>query len=268
MIAFPDIDPVALQLGPVAIHWYGLAYVAAIGLGWWYLRWQAVDTAGSWSPDDVADVVFYAAVGGVLGGRIGYGLFYNLPTYLSDPLAIFAVWQGGMSFHGGLVGIVIALWFFCRARDHSFVRTTDFLIPAIPIGLGLGRVANFINQELWGAPSELPWAVVFTHPAAGALARHPSQLYEAVLEGVVLFVAMYLLVRVRPRTGIITGIFLCAYGAIRFAIEFVREPDAHLGYLHGGWLTMGQVLSTPMLIVGIGFVFWATRRARPDERVG
>ncbi len=267
MIAFPDIDPVALQLGPVAIHWYGLAYVAAIGLGWWYLRRQAVDTAGSWSPDDVADVVFYAAVGGVLGGRIGYGLFYNLPTYLSDPLAIFAVWQGGMSFHGGLVGIVIALWLFCRARDRSFVSTTDFLIPAIPIGLGLGRVANFINQELWGAPSELPWAVVFTHPAAGALARHPSQLYEAVLEGVVLFVAMYLLVRVRPRTGIITGSFLCAYGAIRFAIEFVREPDAHLGYLHGDWLTMGQVLSTPMLIAGIAFVFWATRRARPDERV-
>ena len=265
MIRFPDIDPVALQLGPIAVHWYGLSYLAGIGLGWLYLRWLVRYAAVDWEREEIADIVFYAALGGVLGGRIGYVLFYNLDSYLSDPLALFAVWQGGMSFHGGLLGIVAALLWLSKSRRRSFVRLTDFLAPAVPIGLGLGRVANFINQELWGAPTEVPWGVVFTHPLAGPLARHPSQLYEAGLEGVVLFTVLLLITRARPPAGVISGTFLMGYGLIRFSIEFFREPDSHIGYLYGGWLTMGQVLSMPMVVFGLGFLAWGLSAGNRNE---
>lgn len=261
MIRFPAIDPVAVHLGPVAIHWYGLSYVAGIALAWAWLRRRAA-RGGGWTPEEVGDLVFYAALGGVLGGRIGYILFYNFDAYLADPLAIFAVWQGGMSFHGGVIGMVTAIALLARARQRSFLEISDFLVPAVPIGLGLGRVANFVNQELWGAPTDLPWGVLFSNPAAGGVPRHPSQLYEALLEGLLLFVVLNLLARRAPPRGVLTGAFLAGYAILRGAIEFVREPDAQLGYLAWGWLTMGHVLSAPMLLAGLVLMAWAFRQPR------
>ncbi len=259
MIQFPDISPIAIQIGPLAIHWYGLSYIAGIALGWWYLARDARRGYDGWSSEEVADVVFYAALGGVLGGRIGYILFYNFADYVDNPLTILAVWRGGMSFHGGVLGVVIALLVFGRRHQRRFLAVSDFLLPAVPIGLGLGRIANFVNQELWGAPTELPWGVVFTNPAAFGIARHPSQLYEAALEGLVLFVVLWMLRSRRPPVGTITGVFLCLYGVFRAAIEFVREPDAHIGYLYAGWLTMGQVLSLPMILAGVLLLAWSRR---------
>ena len=260
VIAFPEIDPVAFRAGPVAVHWYGLAYIAGIALGWFYLQRRANLSAGSWRSEDVADVVFYAALGAVLGGRIGYILFYNFQAYRDAPLSIFAVWHGGMSFHGGAIGLACALAWFARARGRRFLEVSDFLVPAAPMGLGLGRIANFVNQELWGAPTALPWGVVFTAPAAGGIARHPSQLYEAVLEGLVLFLILDWLARRSPATGTVTGWCLILYASFRMAVECVREPDAHIGYLTGNWLTMGQLLSLPMLLAGIAVLLYARRR--------
>jgi phosphatidylglycerol---prolipoprotein diacylglyceryl transferase len=260
MLKFPNIDPVAVHLGPVAIHWYGLAYLAGIGLGWALLNARAARSGNEWTRDEVADLVFYAAFGAVLGGRIGYGLFYNFSTYLQAPWELLAVWRGGMSFHGGIVGGVCALWWFARRHHRTFITVSDFILPAVPIGLCLGRIANFINQELWGAPSTLPWAVVFTHPGAGNLPRHPTQLYEAMLEGVVLFALLQWLCRSPRRAGVITAAFLIGYGVIRIGVEFVREPDMHIGYLTGGWLTMGQVLSIPMILAGVVILYGASAR--------
>ncbi|MGR8918090.1 MAG: prolipoprotein diacylglyceryl transferase [Gammaproteobacteria bacterium] len=258
MIRFPDVDPVAFSLGPVAVHWYGLSYLAGIGLAWWYLNALA-SRHGSWTREQVGDIVFYAALGGVLGGRFGYIVFYNLPQYLDEPLAVFKVWQGGMSFHGGVVGMILAMVWLARRSGRRFVDVSDFVVPAVPIGLGLGRLANFVNQELWGAVTTVPWAVVFTTPAAGGLPRHPSQLYEALLEGLVLFVLLYLVTRRARPPGTATAVFLIGYGVFRSAVEFVREPDAHIGYLAGDWLTMGHVLSAPMVLAGLGFLLWSRR---------
>ena len=257
MLQFPAIDPVAVRLGPLAIHWYGLAYLVGIGLGWLILNHRAGRSQGQWSRDEVADLVFYAALGGVLGGRLGYALFYNFAEYLREPAAILAVWRGGMSFHGGLLGFIGAMGLFARRRQRAFLEVTDFVIPVVPLGLFFGRIANFVNQELWGAPSTLPWAVVFTDPAAGGLARHPSQLYEAGLEGLLLFAILHWLWRLRPPRGTISGAFLLGYGVFRFGIEFIREPDQHLGFLYDHWLTMGHVLSAPMAIAGIVMLIWA-----------
>ena len=260
MLQFPDISPIALQIGPVAIRWYGLSYLAAIGLGWWLLARRArAQPQQGWTAESVADLVFYAAVGAVLGGRIGYILFYNFREYLADPAEILAVWRGGMSFHGGVLGMVAGLAWFGRSTGRRFFACADFVLPVVPIGLGLGRVANFINQELWGAPTTLPWGVRFTAPGAGELARHPSQLYEAVLEGLLLLLVLEILRRRQPRTGVISGVFLMGYAVCRMTVELVREPDAQLGYLWGGWLTMGQVLSLPMLLAG-ALIFWRSRR--------
>lgn len=261
MLQFPAIDPVAVQLGPLAIRWYGLSYLAGIALGWWLLDYRARKSQGSWSAQDVSDLVFYAAIGAVLGGRIGYVLFYNFTAYLEDPLALFAVWQGGMSFHGGVLGFIVAIGVLTRRQRRSFLAVTDFVVPAVPIGLFFGRLANFINQELWGAPTLVPWAVLFTNPAAGGVPRHPSQLYEAGLEGLVLFTLLNGLWRMAPRRGTISASFLLGYGVFRFAVEFVREPDAHIGYLAGGWLTMGHVLSLPMILAGMGLLAWARIRS-------
>lgn len=260
MIPFPHIDPVAFKVGPVAVHWYGLSYIVGIALGWGLLHDRAARSDGRWTSEQVADLVFYAALGGVLGGRLGYILFYNFDSYLANPLGIFKVWQGGMSFHGGALGMSLALAWYARASKRPFLELADFLVPVIPIGLGLGRLANFVNQELWGAPTTLPWGVVFTNPAAGGVARHPSQIYEALLEGLLLFVILNLVAR-RPRpTGMLLGLFLMFYGLFRFAVEFVREPDAHIGYLAFDWFTMGQLLSLPMVIIGLVLVIAAGRR--------
>lgn len=261
MLAFPDIDPVAFHIGPLAVRWYGLSYVAGILVGWWLMRWRATKPNSGWTASDVGDLIFYLALGGVLGGRLGYTLFYNFSTYLHDPLAIFKVWQGGMSFHGGLIGLFIATAWWARHSRRRFMDVCDFVIPAGPLSLFFGRVANFINGELWGAPTSLPWGMVFPDPRAGGIPRHPSQLYEAVLEGLVLFAVLWLYSsKSRPR-GAVTGLFLLGYGIFRALVEFVREPDEHIGYLAGGWLTMGQVLSLPMIVLGLLLLLIAYRRA-------
>lgn len=263
-LAFPEIDPVILRIGPVAIHWYGLGYVVGILIGWWYTR-RLVATPRLWAGnkpplkrEDLDDFLVWAAVGIVAGGRLGYILFYDFARYLENPLAIFAVWEGGMSFHGGMLGTLTAIVLFARSRGIPAWSLLDVIATAAPIGIGLVRIANFINSELWGRPTDAPWAVVF--PNGGPEPRHPSQLYEAALEGLVLFLLLRLLTHsvLKLKTpGFIAGAFVAGYGAARIFVEFFREPDAHIGYLFGGWLTMGMVLSLPMMLVGL----WAMVRA-------
>lgn len=257
---FPDINPIALQLGPIAIRWYGIAYLTAIALGWYLLLRRARRPGSLWSGEQISDLIFYAAIGLILGGRVGYILFYNFADYLRQPWAIFAVWEGGMSFHGGLLGGLAACGWYARNSQRSFFAVTDLLAPIVPIGLFLGRVANFVNGELWGAPTDLPWGVIFRGELAGGVPRHPSQLYEAFFEGVVLFAVLWPLSRRPRRTGLPSAVLLVLYGVFRCAIEFVREPDVQLGYLAGGWLTMGQVLSLPMVLAGLAIYVCYTRR--------
>lgn len=258
MFNYPHIDPVAISLGPLQIHWYGLMYVIGIVGTWWLARLRAPKLHPEWRMEVIDDMIFYAALGVVLGGRIGYMLFYNLPVLLDDPLALFKVWQGGMSFHGGMLGVFTALWLLGRSTKIGFFPLTDFIAPMVPIGLFTGRIGNFINGELWGKPTELPWGMVFSE--AGPLPRHPSQLYEAALEGVLLF-AVLMLFSHKPRpTMAVSGLFMIGYGLCRFSVEFVREPDRHLGYLAFDWLTMGQLLTMPMIIFGAGLMIYAYRR--------
>jgi len=264
-LAFPDIDPVIVHLGPVAIRWYGLGYVVGILFSWWYSR-RIVSTPRLWAggapamkPTDIDDFLLWAALGVVLGGRIGYVLFYDLDRYLSDPAAIFAVWSGGMSFHGGMLGVIAAMVLFARSRGILVWSLFDTIAAGVPVGLGVVRVANFINSELWGRVTDAPWGVVF--PNGGPFPRHPSQLYEAGLEGVVLFAVLWLLVwkaGMLKRPGFVGGAFIAGYGLSRIVVEFFRMPDAQLGYLAGGWLTMGMVLSLPMVLAGV----WAMTTAR------
>ena len=258
MLRHPDFDPVALQLGPVAVHWYGVMYVVAFGLGWWLGRMRAADAARGWHREEVGDVLFYVAVGVIAGGRLGYALFYDLGATLRDPLSLVRVWQGGMSFHGGLLGVVVAMLAYARRRSRPFFEVADFIAPLVPLGLAAGRVGNFINGNLWGSPSNLPWAMVF--PGADALPRHPSQLYQAMLEGVALFVLLWWFSS-RPRPAMATsGLFLAAYAVLRSTVELVRVPDPQYGYLAFGWLTMGQVLCLPMALAGLLLLWSAGRR--------
>jgi phosphatidylglycerol:prolipoprotein diacylglycerol transferase len=248
---FPDIDPVALSLGPLQIHWYGLMYLFGF-VGVWLLGRYRSERYG-WTSDEVEDLLFYGAIGVILGGRIGYILFYDLANYIEQPLNIFKVWQGGMSFHGGLIGVILAFWYFAKKTNRPFFAVSDFIAPFVPIGLFCGRIGNFINGELWGNVSDVPWAVVF--PTGGPLARHPSQLYEAFLEGIILFIILWFFSqRMRP-LGAISGLFLVGYGLFRFLVEFVRVPDEQLGHLAFGWLTMGQILSSPMILLGLYFIW-------------
>jgi phosphatidylglycerol:prolipoprotein diacylglycerol transferase len=276
-----DINPIAVALGPVSIHWYGVMYLLGFGAGW--LLGRSRVRAGrlpNVTEQHYADLMFYAMLGVVLGGRIGYVLFYGFSDLLHDPLMIFRVWEGGMSFHGGLCGVLVAAALWSRRRGLHAFDTIDFLAPLVPPGLGFGRLGNFIGGELWGKISDAPWAVIFPKALPpeianlgmprlrelaqqGALepfARHPSQLYEALLEGVVMFTVLYLYSRKpRPRYAV-SGLFALMYGCFRFAIEFVRVPDAQLGYLAFGWLTMGQILSLPIIATGV-ILFWLSRRA-------
>jgi phosphatidylglycerol:prolipoprotein diacylglycerol transferase len=258
MLIHPGFDPVALQLGPVAVRWYGLMYLLGFAAAFVLGRYRIAARADApWNPREFDDALFYAILGVVLGGRLGYILFYKFSDYLQAPLKIFAVWEGGMSFHGGLLGVVIALVLFARRRRKSALAIGDFAAPLVPIGLGAGRIGNFINAELWGRPTDLPWAMVFPH--VDSRPRHPSQLYEFALEGVVLFAILWLY-SARPRpAGAVTGLFVLAYGVFRFAVEFTREPDSFLGFLALG-LTMGQWLSLPMILMGAGLMAWAYRR--------
>ena len=252
MIAYPEFDPVALKLGPLTIHWYGIMYLIGFTAAYWLGLRRARKDPKSWKTEEVGDLVFYCAIGAVLGGRLGYILFYKTGFYLSSPLEIFQVWKGGMSFHGGLVGVLVAVWLYARKTGRTFFQVGDFVAPLVPIGLFCGRVGNFINQELWGRETDVPWGMIF--PTAGSVARHPSMLYEAALEGIVLFLILWWYSATSRATGRVSGVFLMLYGLFRFMVEFVRVPDAHIGYLALDWVTMGQLLSLPMILFGAWLV--------------
>jgi len=260
-LQFPSFDPVAVSIGPFAIRWYALAYVCGLLIGWRYCRWLAARAPTKIEARAIDDYLLWATLGVVLGGRLGYVVFYNPGHYLSNPLEIAYVWQGGMSFHGGLIGVVVATALFARKAGIPLLGLGDIVCCAAPVGLFLGRLANFVNGELFGRPTEAPWGVIF--PQGGPLPRHPSQLYEAGLEGLVLFLVLWLLVRRGGlrRHGLACGVFFAGYGAARLFVELFREPDAQVGFLAGG-VTMGQMLSLPMLLIGIGLAAWALR-ARP-----
>ena len=263
MLVHPQFSPVALQLGPVAIHWYGLTYLVAFGLFMWLatLRIKQPQFAQSgWTRRDVEDLLFYGVLGVVIGGRLGYVLFYKPGYYATNLLEIFAVWKGGMAFHGGLLGVIAAMWLFARLRGKAFLEVTDLIAPCVPTGLASGRIGNFINGELWGraADPSLPWAMVF--PQSGTnIARHPSPLYQFALEGLLLFVLMWLYARKTRRLGQVSGAFLVGYGVLRFIAEYFREPDAFLG-LRALDLSMGQWLCVPMLAGGVALWAWDSRQ--------
>ncbi|CAM4032584.1 prolipoprotein diacylglyceryl transferase [Bordetella tumulicola] len=265
MLHHPEFDPIALRLGPVAIHWYGLMYLAGFALVYLLGRWRL--TRGH-TPElntrDLEDLIFYSVLGVVLGGRLGYVLFYKPGYYLSHPLEILYLWEGGMSFHGGLIGVILVMVLFARKKGLSFFQVSDFIAPLIPLGLGAGRLGNFINGELWGRPSDVPWAMVF--PQSGSdLPRHPSQLYELGLEGIVLFVLLWWFSSKRRPTGQVSALFLIGYGAFRFLVEFTREPDDFLGLLAGG-MSMGQWLSLPMVAFGVALLFFSANRQSRSPR--
>jgi phosphatidylglycerol:prolipoprotein diacylglycerol transferase len=264
-MSFPHLDPVFLRLGPLELRWYGLMYIIGFLGAFFLIQREASRRALAFSADDVADILSTLAVGVILGGRLGYVLFYKPSYYLQEPLRIFAVWEGGMSFHGGLLGVALALVWLARRRRMPVLLLSDLVVPSVPLGLGLGRIGNFINGELYGRVTTAPWGMVF--PEGGNLPRHPSQLYEAMLEGVFLFAVLQLLARRRPPSGVISGAFLILYGMCRFAVEFYREPDAHLGLL-GGVVSMGQLLCIPMMLAGGGMVLHALRRGQDKRASG
>ena len=253
MLVHPNFDPVAISIFGLEVHWYGLMYVAGFlscYFLWVYRVKKYKHLQGSiWTPETISDLIFYGALGAVIGGRLGYILFYKLGDYLADPADIFKVWEGGMSFHGGLLGVIAAFVLFARRHHLSLLEISDFVAPVAPIGLFWGRIGNFINQELWGKTTDVPWGMVFTN--GGPLPRHPSMLYEAVLEGLLLLIVLWYLAR-KPRSlGFLAGVFLIGYAIARGLVELVRVPDEHLNYLLFDWVTMGQVLSLPMAIGGL-----------------
>lgn len=258
MLTYPTIDPVAVAIGPFEVHWYGLMYLVAFLAGWWLGLWRTRREGGSWQAQEIPDLVFYFALGAIIGGRVGYTLLYNFPAFIDDPLILFRIWQGGMSYHGGMVGVFVAMELYGRKTGRTFFQVTDFMAPLVPPGLAAGRMGNFINGELWGGPTDLPWGMVF--PYVDAQPRHPSMLYELLLEGLVLFLILWLYSRKPRPTMAVSGLYLLFYGLFRFAVEFVREPDAHIGYLAFGWVTMGHVLSMPMIVIGIAFYWYAMNR--------
>lgn len=252
-----DFDPVAISIFGWGIHWYGLMYVMAFLSAWWLARLQTKRHYQDWNNEQIDDLLFYGGMGVILGGRIGYVLFYSFSDFISNPIMLFQVWQGGMSFHGGLLGVLAAMALFNRKYKKGFFNIMDFVSPLIPLGLGFGRMGNFINGELWGKPTDLPWGMIF--PSADNLPRHPNPLYEALLEGLVLFVIIWWF-SAKPRARMATtALFSIGYGVFRFMIEFVRVPDAHLGYIAWGWLTQGQILSIPLIGAGLVLV-WAIRK--------
>ncbi len=261
-IAFPPIDPVLVTIGPLAIRWYALAYLAGFLFGWWQCLRLARENPTGPTPKDYDDFLTWAVIAVVAGGRIGYALFYQPDHFLENPLALFKVWEGGMSFHGGMLGVILAALWFTRARKIPFFAFSDLLACVTPIGLGLGRLANFVNGELFGRETDVPWAFVF--PRGGEAPRHPSQLYEAALEGLVLYLVLLFLARlpwVRARDGILSGVFLVLYGAFRFGVEFFRQPDPQLGFLYAG-ATMGQLLCLPMAAFGLYVIVRAIRKTK------
>lgn len=264
MLQYPQIDPVALQLGPIAIHWYGLMYLFGFAAVWWLGRRRIRQGRTDLTLRDLEDIIFYSVLGVVVGGRLGYALVYKPAYYLSHPLEILYLWEGGMSFHGGLVGVILVLLWYAHSRGRHFLDVGDFIAPMIPLGLAAGRWGNFINGELWGRPTDLPWGMVF--PYVDALPRHPSQLYQMALEGLLLFVFLWWYSSKPRRRGQVSGLFLLGYGLARFLVEFTREPDGFLGLLAGG-LSMGQLLSIPMMLAG-ALIFWKGAGKSSPEQTG
>lgn len=259
MIIYPHISPIIFSIGPFAVRWYGLMYVFGFLSGWWLARRRAAQPNSTWTALEVDDLIFYAALGVIAGGRIGWVLFYGIEDVIREPLRALRIWEGGMSFHGGLLGVVIALALFAKRRKRRIADVLDFTTPLPALGLMFGRIGNFINGELWGKPTDVPWAFI-----VDGTPRHASQLYEAALEGLTLFIIMWLFTsRPRPRLAP-TGLWLICYGVFRFSVEFVRIPDANRGYLLWGWVTEGQILCVPMVLVGACIMLWAYQRKRPS----
>jgi len=249
MLEYPVIDPIALQIGPLAARWYGIMYAVGFSAAWFLARRRAARPGSGWTANQVDDLITWAVAGVVLGGRIGYVLFYDLSYYLSNPEQILSIWRGGMSFHGGAAGVILVAWLYGRSIGKSLLEVGDFVAPLVPPGLLAGRLGNFINGELWGRVTDAPWAMVF--PTGGPLPRHPSQLYEAALEGLALFVILWAYSSRPRKAGAVGGLFLIGYGAFRFFVEFFRQPDAQLGFVAMGWMSMGQVLCLPMIALGL-----------------
>lgn len=274
---YPVIDNVIVSLGPLAIRWYGVSYLAGFALCWWLGRRRAerlTAMGDTWSASDVSDLVFYGAMGAVIGGRVGFVLFYGFDQFLADPLWLFRTWEGGMSFHGGLLGVLTAFWLFARSTGRTFLQVGDFMAPLCPPGIGFGRLANFINTELPGRVTEVPWGLQYPCDAVYALnplcvgqwesvARHPSPLYQAFTEGLLLFVVLWFFSRTPRRRGAVAGVFLAGYGVCRFVTEFFRQPDAGIGFVAFDWLSMGQLLSAPMILAGVGLIVWSRRQPQP-----
>ncbi|WP_241623054.1 prolipoprotein diacylglyceryl transferase [Rosenbergiella australiborealis] len=285
-LKFPQFDPVIFSIGPISLHWYGLMYLVGFIFAMWLATRRANQLGSGWTKNEVENLLYAGFLGVFLGGRIGYVLFYNLPLFLENPLYLFKVWDGGMSFHGGLIGVIVVMLVFARKTKRNFFQVSDFIAPLIPFGLGAGRLGNFINGELWGrVDPNCPWAMLFpgsrdedlalipTHPqwqslldTYGVLPRHPSQLYELALEGVLLFIILNLFIRKSRPMGSVSGLFLIGYGAFRIIVEFFRQPDAQLG-LFGGVISMGQILSIPMIVAGLIMMIWAYKRQPTPQRV-
>ena len=268
MLQYPNINPVAVDIGPLTIHWYGITYLVAFAVGWWLATHRAKKPGSGWEPDEIGDAVFYIVLGVIAGGKIGSLLFYQTDQLLSDPLAALNPfgphgWRG-MSFHGGFIGVLVAFYWYAKKTNRTFFQVADFFAPAFPIGLGAGRIGNFINGELWGRVTDVPWGMVFPH--AGPDPRHPNQLYQFFFEGIVFFaIIWWFSSKSRPRMAV-SGLFVLLYGVYRLAVEFVREPDGHLGFIAFDWMTMGQLLSFPMVIYGSSLLYLAYRGKASVQR--
>ena len=264
MLMYPEIDPVIVSLGPVKVHWYGMMYLLGFTAFWLLGTWRAKRADSPVDAEGVGDLLFYGALGAVLGGRIGYMLAYDFGSLVADPLELFRIWNGGMSYHGGMLGVFVGMFLYARKQGSTFFTITDFIAPLVPIGLGCGRIGNFINGELWGRATDVPWGMVFPH--VDSLPRHVSSIYQAILEGVVLFTALWLYSAKPRRRGMVSAFFLIGYGLIRIFAEFFRQPDAHLNFIAFGWLTMGQLLSLPMLLAGVLILLWARSQPVSSEK--
>jgi len=258
------IDPVAFTIFSWPVHWYGLMYLFGFAAGWGVLSWRLRVSPRDVTQEQLSDLVFYAALGAIIGGRLGYVLFYDWHVIIHQPMLIVQTWKGGMSFHGGLLGVLIAFVFCARSMQKPFLQLTDLIAPAVPIGLGAGRFGNFINGELWGRPTDVPWGMVF--PNVDNFARHPSQLYEMGLEGILLFSVLWIYSRKLRPMGAVSGMFALLYAIFRFTVEFYREPDANVGYIAFGWLTEGQLLSIPLALVGVALLYFAYQRQYKQQR--